>query len=131
MDVFFDGSISISSIISVSFALMFDVYGCFLPMQIRPFHIIGMILTPLSSWFLISGKRSKSFLPEIPFRYFTITVMDNFGEADLSSVPVSLHTFKQMDRKALIFAISCTVPLNMPRPSHLISSAGISLTIPP
>ena len=27
--------------------------------------------SPFQSWFLISGKRSKSFLPEIPFRYFT------------------------------------------------------------
>ena len=65
---------------------MFDIPAdIFFRYRSDRFHIIGMIRfhsSPFQSWFLISGKRSKSFLPEIPFRYFTIAVMDNFGGAD-------------------------------------------------
>ena len=72
-------------------------------------RICGINSSPFHSWFLISGKHSKSFLPEIPFRYFTIAVMDNFGGADTKQCTWSPSPHSnRWTVKPLSSAISCT-----------------------
>ena len=76
------------------------------------FFIITQTPSPVvlyDKMFLISGKRSKSFLPEIPFRYFTIAVMDNFGGADTKQCTWSPSPHSnRWTVKPLSSAISCT-----------------------
>ena len=101
----------LSSIVSVSFALMFDIPAdIFFRYRSDRFHIIGMVpqlpFPKLVSYF---RKTFESFLPEIPFRYFTIAVMDKFGGADTKQCTwsPSPHSNRWIV-KPLSSTISCT-----------------------
>ena len=100
-------------IFQISNKLLFSSLIIFITMPYLQFNYI-LLSTIIynyicSSKISCSGKRSKSFLPEIPFRYFTIAVMDNFGGADTKQCTWSPSPHSnRWTVKPLSSAISCT-----------------------
>ena len=124
----------LSSIVSVRFALMFDIPAdIFFRYRSDRFHIIGMVpqlpFPKLVSYF---RKTFEKFPAGDPFRYFTIAVMDNFGRADTKQCTwsPSSHSNRWTCKALYLLRSPAPVPADMPRPPHLISSAGILPTIP-